>query len=273
MTTVEYHTHWRNYKNRVTPRFIEEGNYYNARVSGIEPVIYKCFPVSDYKSKEDCFNAAFEWTREEEEKYGVARNMVKYLNKDTIEVQANCEGVPDRFITDACKLDLVKKRLWRIQQKNGHRYVVSSDGSTIIRFHKEAINNAFNVIVFRNGIGTDNRACNLRDGAKGVAQWNKRPRSNNTSGIPGVRWMEDRMAFEYTWRENKKPRHAYFSIHKYGTVDNAKIALEERIKEIDLYLGRDVIEKTNEGFEIGYKDIIRECKSKRKIEELDETQT
>lgn len=255
---------WKSYKIRCKPRFIKSANCYRAYIMVKKYAISKSFSINNYGDNESALYEAIEWTRKKEIELGIARNLIRYLNQDTIEVKTGSKNKGEaRFITDACNLDTIIKNTWTMDTLN---YVYSSKSK--LSFHREITNNKWPIVDHINGIPNDNRLCNLRDGSRGQNANNIKLFVTNTSGTNGLSWQEKGKLWLYRWCEGSIRHCECFTINNYGTKEKAESAAKERIKEVHAYLKKEYgIEKTTRTDQIKYKDIVRECKTKRKTDE------
>lgn len=269
LSMSDFHTEWKNYKIRVNPSYLAKRNCYYARISVIKPEVSKCFNVRNYENKRACYIAAVKWLMKKERSLGVAKNMIRYLNRDVIEVQ--CEKRGDggsiRFITDAKNIGIVLRRLWSCDEKRNIKRIKGKENGKTILFHREVTDFKYSRVGHINGIDLDNRISNLCDSSKG-RRIAKKLRKNNTTGISGLYWNEDRRAWEYRWRIGNEKYREYFTVHQYGSKENAEVAIKQFIIDIKEDCDCEGEEKETIDSEEAYKNLVRECKSKRKFEEL-----
>lgn len=274
INAIKAHSEWRNYKIRSDPSQKKYG--YQARIRVKPHTTSKFFPFKSFAGdKEACKSAAFEWTRKKEEDLRIAFNMIRFLNKDIIEVQANYEGKIMNFITDKKFIYLIVNNTWTIQkgQTSYTYYVCRQYDSKEALFHKAMT--GFKITDHINREGRDNRPSNLRDGANGQNQYNRNLQKNNTSGHNGIIWRntKNHRYCVYGWREGEDKKSKYFNVIDY---DND----EEKTKEAALTYKKQIIkyleEKTGieysngESKNITYEEIVNEELKKGELYGFDE---
>src|ERR1700744_4516952 len=92
-----YPTNWQLGKARGSIK--ESATNYLVTMSppGIKQII-KYFLFRDYKSKTEAYEKASEWCMQKSDEYGLTRNKIRYIDKDTIEVKLTQDQI---MTTDA----------------------------------------------------------------------------------------------------------------------------------------------------------------------------
>jgi len=154
-----YPTEWKMGKPRGSLK--EFKTYYQITLSPPDRgQINKTFPFNG--NKEQAYNDAMKFMKNESDKLGLTRNMLRYIDKDTIEVKATQDYT---FFTDAKFLNQVEKFSINIKtkkQKNGNRhYVMFQDKKNTKAF--VTLITSYKIVEYRDGNTLNLRSNNLKE--------------------------------------------------------------------------------------------------------------
>jgi AP2 domain len=123
----------------------------------------------------------------------------------------------------------VSEHVWRAtwSRRTNSYYIISSSAGKLHRFIMN-IRNTDNVVDHIDRDSLNNRKFNLREVSQSINTKNAGMRSDNTSGIKGIRFNEKRNRWESEiWVDNKKYTKT-FAVSKYGDTEAKRLAMEFR---------------------------------------------
>lgn len=153
------------------------------------------------------------------------KNNEYVINDNVVEMYASNNEL---FYIDLDDLEKVKKITWC---SNGNGYFVGTIKNKKIYLHRYIMDCPDGMDVdHKNHNKFDNRKSNLRIVNRSQNMMNKSKRSDNTSGVTGVRFNKDINKWTATINENKK-------YHYLGSFDNIEDAIQARIDAEKKYFG------------------------------------
>lgn len=127
-----------------------------------EKQITKSFSKSEYGNLENALNAAHKYRMEKSDEFGMTRNKLRYINKDTIEVNLTQDQV---MITDATNIDKVEQYPLNVKAKKVkggiQYYAMYQDKKDVHPFTK--LLGDFKTVTYINGNTLDTRRCNIKE--------------------------------------------------------------------------------------------------------------
>lgn len=175
------------------------------------------FLVSGYGTMEATRQAAEDFRRQKSDEMGWTINQYRFLDAETAQMHLG-GGIYTIFNTS----DLENIRNYRWTCNRGYARTTRNASSRRVTKIHNVLCKDLKVVDHINGDPLDNRRCNLRDGSKGVNGYNRRLRSNNTSGYNGISCRRNTIIFN--WREQGKDYSKCFGYNRYGSREAALTA-------------------------------------------------
>lgn len=165
MAEITYPTEWQLGK----PRGSIKTNPTNYQVTLSPPnvkQIVNFFRFCEYKNQIEALKAAETWQMQKSDEYDLTRNKIRYLDKDTIEVQLTQDQVMKtdaKFIKEVQKYPLNAKS--KLCKKEGKEYIkyyaLCQDVKKTFPFNSLITN--YKIVEYKNGDSLDNRLCNMKE--------------------------------------------------------------------------------------------------------------
>lgn len=132
------------------------------------------FRFREYKNKEEALVKAKEYMKQQSDRYGLTRNMIRFIDKDTIEVKLTQDQI---MKTDSTNLDKVEQYPVNAKKVRSKYYVLCQDKKKTFPFTDLIVN--YKTVEYINGDSLDLRSSNLKELGTVKAVFNTKPPDNN----------------------------------------------------------------------------------------------
>lgn len=177
------------------------------------------FKIKDFASKEECEAHVEKIKSEKSNELGLTRNRVRFLDKNTIEIQLTCDKT---FITDAKNLGIVNKYPLFAKPKKEKgitRYYVTAQDykkkpgvkAKKIQFLFTDLLNDYKIVQYINGNSLDLRECNMKEFGLGYS-------TVTTDDETGGDMVMENHAVNYFWDPEDLPKNQWILGSIPGTI-------------------------------------------------------